>query len=75
MPATSKAQQRLMAMALHNPSRIRKGNRGVLSMNQKDLEDFASTKVSKLPEKKNALKALYEGNASIARKIVKGGKK
>ena len=75
MPAVSKAQQRLMAMAMHNPSRIRKANRGVLSMSQKDMEDFAKTKVKDLPEKRNSLKALYDGNAAMAKRIAKGGKK
>jgi len=51
MPAKSKAQQRLMAMALHNPDKIQKKNREVLKMGKKSLEDFASTKTGKLPDK------------------------
>lgn len=41
MPAKSGAQQRLMAMALHNPSKIHRANRGVLAMSKEDLRDFS----------------------------------
>jgi hypothetical protein len=44
MPAKSEAQRRLMAMAEHNPSRVSKKNRGVLSMSKGQLHDFAATK-------------------------------
>lgn len=52
MPATSKAQQRLMAMAEHNPSAVSKKNRGVLAMSHEQLHDFASTKRKGLPARK-----------------------
>lgn len=51
MPAKSKAQQRLMALALHNPSKVKKENKGVLKMGKKSLEDFAKTKRTGLPSK------------------------
>ena len=43
-PATSQAQQRLMAIAEHNPSALHKENRGVLKMSKSQLHDFAATK-------------------------------
>ena len=44
MPAVSKAQRKLMAMAEHNPSAVSKKNRGVLKMSKSQLHDFAATK-------------------------------
>lgn len=49
MPAKSQAQQRLMAMALHNPKKLYARNRGVANMDKGDLEEFASTKRKGLP--------------------------
>lgn len=43
MPAKSEAQRRLMAMALHNPEKIKKGNRGVLKMSSKQLHEFTES--------------------------------
>ena len=40
MPAVSEKQRRLMALALHNPDKVRKKNRGVLDMTRKQLHDF-----------------------------------
>ena len=51
MPAKSKAQQRLMAMALHSPEKVRGKNRDVLKMSKDDLGDYASTKRKGLPTK------------------------
>ena len=44
MPSKSEKQRKLMAMAmaLHNPSKVRKKNRGVLKMSNKQLHEFAS---------------------------------
>lgn len=42
MPAVSRAQQRLMQMAEHNPSAVSAKNRGVLKMSHQQLHDFAS---------------------------------
>lgn len=52
MPATSRAQQRLAAMALHNPGKVRKANRGILGMSRDDLRHFAETPRKELPEHK-----------------------
>ena len=56
MPAKSKAQRRLMAMAEHNPSKVKKKNRGVLKMSKRQLHEYASTKEKKLPNKKRKQK-------------------
>lgn len=61
MPAVSKAQQALMAMALHNPKAVQTKNKGVLKMSDKQLGEFAKTKTKKLPKRKNSLLAAYEG--------------
>lgn len=45
-----------MAIALHNPSKVQKRNRGVLKMKKGDLRDFAETKRSRLPKKKRRKK-------------------
>jgi hypothetical protein len=52
MPAKSKSQRRLMAMAKHAPEKISKKNKGVLDMTGKQLSDFASTPEKGLPKKK-----------------------
>lgn len=51
MPSVSKKQQRLMAIAEHNPSAVNKKNRGVLKMSHQQLHDFAATKRTGLPMK------------------------
>lgn len=52
MPATSKAQRRLMAIAEHHPSKLHKKNRGVLKMSKGQLSDFASTPEKGLARRK-----------------------
>ena len=52
MPALSKKQRELMAIAEHHPSKVSKKNRGVLKMSKKQLHDYASTKEKGLPKKK-----------------------
>ena len=52
MPAVSKKQRRLMAIAEHNPKAVYAKNKGVLGMSKKQLGDFASTKEKGLPKKK-----------------------
>jgi hypothetical protein len=44
MPAKSKAQQQAMAIAEHEPGKLYKRNRGMLSMSKSQLHDFAATK-------------------------------
>jgi hypothetical protein len=51
MPAKSQAQQRLFAIAEHEPGKLKKANRGLLKMSKGKLSEFASTKRTGLPEK------------------------
>lgn len=49
MPATSKAQRQLFAIAEHQPDKLK--NKKVLgSMSKEDMHDFASTPEKGLPE-------------------------
>ena len=42
MPSTTPKQQRLMALAYTNPSKVSKKNRGVLKMGKSKLHEFMS---------------------------------
>lgn len=53
MPAKSKAQRKLMGLALHHPEKIKGKNKGVLKMSKKQLEEFADTKEKNLPYHKS----------------------
>lgn len=48
MPAVSDKQRKLMAIAEHHPDQVSAKNRGVLSMSQGQLHDFAATKKKSL---------------------------
>lgn len=63
MPAVSKAQQRLMAIAEHEPDKVYPENEGVLKMKKSQLREFASTKRKGLPQRasKNTLRSLMQG--------------
>jgi len=50
MPARSKAQQEVMAIAEHNPSKLYAKNRGLLKMSHQQLHDFATTSRKGLAE-------------------------
>ena len=49
MPAVSKKQQQVMAIAEHEPDKLYSRNRGLLKMSGQQLHDFASTKRKGLP--------------------------
>jgi hypothetical protein len=49
MPAVSKKQRQLMAIAEHSPEKISAENSGVLKMTHSQLHDFASTDEKGLP--------------------------
>lgn len=51
MPAVSKKQRRLMAIAEHEPDKLYKKNKDVAKMSKKQLHEFASTKEKGLPKK------------------------
>jgi hypothetical protein len=52
MPAVSKAQRTVMAIAEHHPDELSAANKGLLSMSKKQLHDFAVTPAKNLPFKK-----------------------
>lgn len=56
MPAKSKAQRRLFAIAEHHPGKLFARNRGLLKMSKKELHKYSSTKEKGLPEKKKKKK-------------------
>jgi len=56
MPAKSKKQRRLMAIAEHHPEKLYSKNKGVAkSMSKSQLHDFAATKEKGLPKKKRTI--------------------
>ena len=60
MPALSKKQRRLMAIAEHHPSEVYAKNRGVLGMSHQQLHDFAATKEKGLPAVKKLKMSSHE---------------
>lgn len=55
MPAVSKKQREVMAIAEHHPEELKPQNRGLLAMSHKQLHEFADTKESELPERKGSM--------------------
>lgn len=53
MPALSKSQQSLFAIAEHHPEKLHSANRGLLRLSHQQLHDFASTPRKGLPERKS----------------------
>ncbi len=49
MPAKSKAQRAVMAIAEHHPDQLYARNAGLAKMSHSQLHDFASTSTKKLP--------------------------
>jgi hypothetical protein len=49
MPAVSKAQQKLFAIAEHEPSKLYKKNKKLASLGKTTLHEFAATKDKSLP--------------------------
>lgn len=49
MPSQTEKQRRMMAIAEHEPQKLYKRNRGVLSMTKKQLHEFASSTKSSPP--------------------------
>lgn len=58
MPAKSKKQRRMMAIALHAPEKLHAKNKAAASMSKADLHKFASTSEKNLPARKKLRKAL-----------------
>lgn len=59
MPAVSRNQRITAAIAEHEPGKLYKRNRGLLSMSKEDLHDFASTPEKGLPRKAPARRGLH----------------
>jgi len=57
MPATSKAQRRLMGLAEHHPDEVYAKNKGVLNMSKNQLHDFAATKEKGMMNHVSSLKS------------------
>ncbi|HXE55054.1 MAG TPA: hypothetical protein VN541_18675 [Tepidisphaeraceae bacterium] len=53
MPAVSKAQQRVMAIAEHDPRALYRKDRSLLRLSHQQLHDFAATPSRALPERKS----------------------
>lgn len=51
MPAVSKKQRRMMAIAEHKPEMLFDKNKGVLKMGKQEMHKFASTEEKGLPKK------------------------
>lgn len=60
LPSHSQAQQRLFAIAEHEPGKLFSKNRGLAKLPKKTLHDFASTKRKGLPARKHKMADLYE---------------
>jgi hypothetical protein len=79
MPAKSIAQQKLMTIAKHSPSKVLPENKGVLGMSKESLGDFASTSLKGLPSKaksrKNVLAKIASGKGAEALRGIARGRK
>lgn len=75
MPAKSKAQQRLMALAMHSPGKVRAENRSVLTMSKSEMNKFASTSTKDLPKYKNAFRSIADGDSKVVKQIMKSKKR
>lgn len=51
MPAKSTAQRKAIAIAEHAPNKLYDKNKGLLSMTQGQMHDFAATSEKNLPQK------------------------
>jgi hypothetical protein len=51
MPAVSKKQRRVIAIAEHHPEELYERNKGLKKMSKKAMHEFAETKEKKLPMK------------------------
>ena len=56
MPATSKKQRRMMAIAEHRPEMLYERNKDAKEMSKEEMHKFASTKEASLPLKKKLAK-------------------
>jgi hypothetical protein len=64
MPAESKAQRQVAAIAEHAPEKLYKRNKGLKKMSKEQLHDFASTSEKNLPKKKKSNDGVFGGGKS-----------
>jgi len=60
MPAKSKKQRKMMAIAEHHPEMLHEENKGALDMKKEELHKMASTKENGLPMKKMSPQQKFE---------------
>ena len=75
MPAISKAQRALMAIAEKTPSKVQSKNKGILKMSKQQLSDFASTPGQGLPQKVSAKAVPVKAVVSKIKPVKKVAKK
>lgn len=51
MPAKSKKQQKVMAIAMVHPEKLYKRNRKLKKLTKEQLHEFAATRTKELPER------------------------
>ena len=70
MPAVSRPQQQLFAIAEHEPGKLRKENKGLAKLPKKTLHEFAATKglSSKKQAPKGNLSQLHKSAVKSAMK-------
>jgi len=61
VPAKSQAQQRLFAVAEHDPDKLYPQNKRLASLGKSKLHDFAATKRSSLPARVSKAPSLTRG--------------
>lgn len=62
MPAVSRAQQIVAAIAKHHPEKLHKKNKGMAKMSKEELDKYASTPRKKLP---------YHKGKKVLSKVIK----
>ena len=71
MPAVSKKQQMAMAIAEHEPGKLKGKNKGMLKMSKSQLHDFAATKRKGLPMKAHPMKGKGKSKRQVADALTK----
>lgn len=61
MPAESRAQRKATAIAKYHPEKLYDRNKGLLKMNDKQLEDYATSSEKGLPYKKSSKPPMGRG--------------
>jgi len=67
MPAKTKKQRQMMAIAEHHPGKLYKRNKDVLKMSKSQLSEFASTKGLTKQQKKSTKGSPTMSNAEMTK--------